>query len=158
MNGQRASLERATSGLINPTWFVRARDGRELVLQRVNPIFPPEVNVDIEAVTRHLSAKGIETPTLVPSRFGKLWLEHGGDVWRVLTRIDGTTRDALESPAQAREAGRVLAEFHTDPPYGVRVEPRSNNACHRGATGATRSTSNAVTAISRRCGRWRSKC
>jgi Ser/Thr protein kinase RdoA (MazF antagonist) len=30
----------------------------------------------------------------------------------VLTRIDGVTRDALESPAQAREAGRVLAEFH----------------------------------------------
>jgi len=105
-------LERATSGLINPTWFVSARDGRALVLQRVNPIFPPEVNVDIEAVTRHLFAKGIATPTLVPSRFGRLWLEHDGAVWRVLTRIDGVTRDALESPAQAREAGRVLAEFH----------------------------------------------
>jgi aminoglycoside phosphotransferase (APT) family kinase protein len=33
-------------------------------------------------------------------------------VWRVLTRIQGVSRDALESPAQAREAGRVLAEFH----------------------------------------------
>jgi Ser/Thr protein kinase RdoA (MazF antagonist) len=30
----------------------------------------------------------------------------------VLTRIDGVCRDALASPAQAREAGRVLAEFH----------------------------------------------
>jgi Ser/Thr protein kinase RdoA (MazF antagonist) len=107
-----APLERATSGLINPTWFVHARDGTRLVLQRVNPIFPPDVNVDIDAVTRHLSAKGIATPTLVPSRFGKSWLEHDGAVWRVLTRIDGVTRDALESPAQAREAGRVLAEFH----------------------------------------------
>jgi Ser/Thr protein kinase RdoA (MazF antagonist) len=106
-------LERTTSGLINPTWFVHARDGTPLVLQRVNPIFPAEVNVDIEAVTRHIAAKGIETPTLVPTRFGKLWLEHDGAVWRVLTRIHGMTRDALESPAQAREAGRVLAEFHS---------------------------------------------
>jgi len=105
-------LERATSGLINPTWFVRSRDGRQLVLQRLNPIFPPDVNVDIEAVTRHLFAKGVETPRLVPSRFGQLWLEHDGAIWRVLTRIDGVTRDALESPEQAREAGRVLAEFH----------------------------------------------
>ena len=107
-----APLERATSGLINPTWFVRARDGSELVLQRLNPIFPAEVNLDIEAVTRHLFAKGIATPTLVTTRYGKLWLEHDGAVWRALTRIDGVTRDAVESPAQAREAGRVLAEFH----------------------------------------------
>jgi Ser/Thr protein kinase RdoA (MazF antagonist) len=107
-----APLERATSGLINPTWFVRARDGSELVLQRLNAIFPAEVNLDIEAVTRHLFAKGIATPTLVASRYGKLWHEHDGAIWRVLTRIDGITRDALESPVQAREAGRVLAAFH----------------------------------------------
>ena len=91
-----APLERAASGLINPTWFVRGRDGGQLVLQRVNPIFAADVNVDIEAVTRHIAAKGIETPTLVPSRFGKLWLEHDGAVWRVLTRIDGVTHDALD--------------------------------------------------------------
>jgi len=29
-----------------------------------------------------------------------------------LTRIDGVCRDALETPAQARAAGRLLAEFH----------------------------------------------
>jgi Ser/Thr protein kinase RdoA (MazF antagonist) len=33
-------------------------------------------------------------------------------VWRVLTRIDGVCRDALDSPAQARAAGRLVAEFH----------------------------------------------
>src|SRR5204863_414840 len=107
-----APLERAVSGLINPAWYVRSRAGAQLVLQRLNPIFPAEVNLDIAAVTCHLAAKGVLTPTLFPSRFGQLWFEHDGSLWRVLTRIEGVTRDALEAPEQAREAGRVLAEFH----------------------------------------------
>lgn len=106
-----ASLERATSGLINPTWFVRSATGASLVLQRVDPIFSAEVNIDIEAVTAHLAAKGLVTPRLVPTRSGDLWHEHDG-VWRLLTRIDGVCLDALESPAQARAAGALLARFH----------------------------------------------
>ena len=37
-----SSLERATSGLINPTWYARTRAAPTLVLQRLNPIFPAE--------------------------------------------------------------------------------------------------------------------
>ena len=100
-----ASLVRATSGLMNPTWYVDSRGGLALVLQRVNPIFSAEVNIDIAAVTEHLAHKGLLTPRLVPGRDGRLWFEHGG-VWRTLTRIDGVCRDALETPAQAGAAGR----------------------------------------------------
>jgi len=82
------------------------------VLQRLNPIFSAEVNIDIAAVTEHLVKKGVLTPRLVPTANGSLWLEHEGVVWRVLTRIDGVCRDALESPQQARAAGRIVAEFH----------------------------------------------
>ena len=106
------SLARATSGLINPTWYARSKRGAEIVLQRLNPVFPPAVNLDIAAVTEHLARKGLVTPRLVPTRTGALWLEDEGAVWRVLTRIQGVSRDALASPAQAREAGRALAEFH----------------------------------------------
>jgi Ser/Thr protein kinase RdoA (MazF antagonist) len=106
------SLERAPSGLINATWYARSRAGGSVVLQRLNSIFPAVVNLDIAAVTRHLAAKGHVTPLLVASRFGKLWFEHDGATWRVLTRVAGVTRDALETTVQAREAGRVLAEFH----------------------------------------------
>ena len=81
------------------------------MLQRVNPIFPAEINRDIDAVTRHLAAKGLATPLLVPRRDGALWLEHDG-VWRVLTRVDGQCHDSLGSAAEARETGRVLADFH----------------------------------------------
>jgi Ser/Thr protein kinase RdoA (MazF antagonist) len=105
------SLVRATSGLMNPTWYAYARGGAALVLQRVNPIFSAEVNIDIAAVTEHLGSKGLVTPRLVPTRDGALWIEHDG-VWRVLTRIDGVCHDALSRPAQARAAGCIVAEFH----------------------------------------------
>jgi Ser/Thr protein kinase RdoA (MazF antagonist) len=106
------SLTRAASGLINPTWYARTARGADVVLQRVNPIFSAEVNFDIAAVTEHLARKGLLTPRLVPTASGALWLDHAGTVWRVLTRIAGVCRDALESPAQARAAGRIVAEFH----------------------------------------------
>ena len=105
------SLVRASSGLMNPTWYADSRGGATLVLQRVNPIFSAEVNIDIAAVTEHLAGKGLVTPRLVPTRDGRLWLEHDG-VWRVLTRIDGVCHDALDRPTQARAAGSIVAEFH----------------------------------------------
>jgi Ser/Thr protein kinase RdoA (MazF antagonist) len=105
------SLVRATSGLMNPTWYATSFGGAPLVLQRVNPIFSAEVNIDIATVTEHLVKKGLLTPRLVTTRDGALWVEHDG-VWRVLTRIDGICRDALETPMQARAAGRLVAEFH----------------------------------------------
>ncbi|HEX7080788.1 MAG TPA: phosphotransferase [Gammaproteobacteria bacterium] len=102
----------AESGLINRTWHVVSAGGEPRVLQRVNPIFPPAVNEDIDALTRHLAARGLATPRLVPTLNGRLWLEHAGAVWRVLTAVPGVTHDALAAPDQAREAGRVLAAFH----------------------------------------------
>ena len=108
----RGSLARAPSGLINPTWFAQSLHGAALVLQRVSPLFTAEVNMDIAAVTEHLARKGVLTPRLVPTRGGDLWFDNQGTLWRVLTRIEGVCRDALESPAQAREAGRVVAVFH----------------------------------------------
>jgi Ser/Thr protein kinase RdoA (MazF antagonist) len=107
-----ASLRPAASGLINRTWHARSTDGGRLVLQRLNPIFPPAINLDIDAVTRHLAARGLPTPRVVPTRSGDLWLTHAGYTWRALTAVEGITRDALESERQAEEAGRVLAEFH----------------------------------------------
>jgi Ser/Thr protein kinase RdoA (MazF antagonist) len=106
------SLAPAGSGLINQTWFAHDSGGEPRVLQRVNSVFRPEIHNDIEVVTRHLVAKGLETPVLVRSRRGGLWLEHDAAVWRLMTYIDGITYEALSSAAQAREAGRALARFH----------------------------------------------
>jgi Ser/Thr protein kinase RdoA (MazF antagonist) len=100
------------SGLINRTFLARARDGEWRVLQQLNPMFPPEVNEDIEAVTAHVAARGLVTPRLVRDLDGQLCVPDRAGCWRVLTFIPGRVLDAVESPAQAAEAGRLLASFH----------------------------------------------
>ena len=107
------SCEPAPTGLINHTWYARGVGGERFVLQRLHPIFPAEINEDIAAVTAHLKRKGLVTPQLVRAADGNWWYRDAdGAVWRVLTYVDGVTRHAVGSAAQAREAGRVLAEFH----------------------------------------------
>jgi Ser/Thr protein kinase RdoA (MazF antagonist) len=109
---QDAAVRPIGAGLINQTYLVEGGPAGRFVLQRLHPIFPPQVNEDIDAVTRHLEAGGLVTPRLLPATSGELWVMHDGGVWRALTWIDGIGLDHLGNPAQAREAGMALAQFH----------------------------------------------
>lgn len=106
-----AAVRPLGAGLINHTFLVERGDER-FVLQRLHAIFAPEVNEDIEAVTRHLQARGQLTPLLVRTRAGALWQAHEGATWRALTWVDGVALERIGTTAQAREAGAVLARFH----------------------------------------------
>ncbi len=103
------------SGLINRTWLVTAGTGpgsRRYVLQQVNPIFPPEVNEDIQVVAAHLRSRGLTAPELLPTRDGRLWLPDPGGAYRLMTHVAGVSRDRLANAAEAREAGDLLGHFH----------------------------------------------
>jgi Ser/Thr protein kinase RdoA (MazF antagonist) len=107
------------SGLINKTFLVRTDGQADLVVQRLHPIFGPQVNDDIEAVTAHLRTKGLTTPRLERTTDGSscvvLGSVEGGDrvVWRALSRVEGgASLDRLQSVAQARAAGGLVATFH----------------------------------------------
>ena len=102
------------AGLINRTFLAATTRGEPRVLQQVNPIFPPEVNSDIEQVTAHLAERGLETPRIVTTLAGARWLEaeDGGGTWRALTYVAGRSMNALTSPAQAHAAGELLGRFH----------------------------------------------
>ncbi len=107
-----ATLRPLRGGLINQTWSFEGPAGRG-VLQRLHPIFGPEVHVDIEAVTRHLTDRGLATPRLFHTRDGDLWVDLTPDgVWRAMSFIDGRSLDRADSPAQLAEAGALLARFH----------------------------------------------
>jgi Ser/Thr protein kinase RdoA (MazF antagonist) len=106
------SIETLGGGLINLSFGVVRRDGSRCVLQRLNRIFPPEVDDDLDAVTRHLSGKGLPTPRLIRTGGNDRHLSVNGVIWRLLTRIEGETRETVGVEADAVEAGRVLGEFH----------------------------------------------
>jgi Ser/Thr protein kinase RdoA (MazF antagonist) len=107
-----AAVRPLGAGLINQTFLVDGPPHGRFVLQRLHAIFPAEVNDDIEAVTRHVAARGLLTPRIIPAADGRNWTTHDGGTWRALTWIDGVGLERLASPAQAREAGAVLARFH----------------------------------------------
>ncbi len=100
------------SGLINASWHVETPGGKSFVLQRVNPMFPARINDDIDVVTRHLQARGMCTPVIVPTVEGTTALVRSEAVWRVLTYIPGISRDALETTRQALQVGALLGRFH----------------------------------------------
>jgi Ser/Thr protein kinase RdoA (MazF antagonist) len=111
MEGARISP--VSIGLINRTFIVEpAARAERFVLQKVNAIFTPLVHDDIEAVTAHLEAKGLRTPRLIRARTGALFVEEAGAIWRLMSFIEGETRERLSAPEEAREAGMLLARFH----------------------------------------------
>jgi len=101
----------ADAGLINATLL--AGEPARFVVQRVNPIFRPEVHEDIEAVTARLDACGMVTPRLVRTDAGGLWAPDAeGAVWRVLTYVPGRTHHRVDHAALAHEAAGLVARFH----------------------------------------------
>ena len=111
--GLRAeSLDYMNHGLINRTWRVSAGNGSTYALQRLSPILGPELHEDIEAVTAHIEAAGMATPRLVRTASGHLYVKREGEVWRLLTWLEGEFHNRLENPRQAGQAGALLARFH----------------------------------------------
>ena len=109
MGAARVSAIR--SGHINETFLVESGAER-YVLQRLSPIFGPELHIDIDAVTAHLQSAGLVTPRLVPDLGGRLFVQANDGVWRLLTHIEGETVLAADSPDRCERAGELLGRFH----------------------------------------------
>jgi Ser/Thr protein kinase RdoA (MazF antagonist) len=101
-----------TGGLINATFDIHDGTRHRGVLQRLHPVFAPEVNLDVEAVTAHVAARGLPTPRLIRTTGGDAWLTHDAATWRALTWVDGETVHRVPDPAWAEVAGAFVGEFH----------------------------------------------
>lgn len=110
---ENATVEPLGSGLINETFLVSSGEAR-FVLQRLNAVFNPKINCDIDKLTRHLESAGAVTQRVVPvsEEPRRLWLEQGGYVWRLCTYIPGVCYERLEGAGQAAHAGALLGSFH----------------------------------------------
>ncbi len=104
-------VEPLAGGLINKTFVVR--DGGEpiAVLQQLHTIFGPDVNLDLEAITSHLAAKGHVTPRLIRTLDGQPCVEENA-VWRALTYVEGETVHKVPSPEWAEAGGALVGRFH----------------------------------------------
>lgn len=107
-----ASFEPIEIGLINRTFLARVGGEPRVVLQRQHHAFGGEVNLDIEAITAHLAARGIGVPRLVRTRDDRAWVEHEGRAWRALTHLQGVTVARVEDPALAHAASALVGRFH----------------------------------------------
>ena len=106
-----AEITPLAGGLINKTFVVRTDGAPIAVVQRLHQVFGAAVNLDLDAVTRHLAARGLVTPRLIFTRDGAAWIEAGA-VWRALTFIEGTTVTAVPDPSWAEVAGELVGKFH----------------------------------------------
>ncbi len=107
-----ARAESVADGLINQTWIVHPDGALALVVQRLHPIFGAAVNADIDAVTRHLAARGVRTPRVVATASGALWVEADGGIYRALSFEPGATIHRIGVPVQAESAGQTVGRFH----------------------------------------------
>lgn len=109
---QAAEAVPLPGGLINATYAVRTGGAPVGVLQRLHPVFGAEVNRDIDAVTTHLSARGLVTPRIVHAHNGDAWVTHDGRVWRALTWVTGLTVHRVPDASWAEAAGELVGRFH----------------------------------------------
>lgn len=107
-----AHLVPLAGGLINTTYRVDV-DGRpRAVLQRLHPVFAPEVNLNLELVTAALAARGLDTPRLLRTLDGQAWCTLEDRHWRMLSHVAGRSIEVVDSPARAAAAGTLLGRFH----------------------------------------------
>jgi Ser/Thr protein kinase RdoA (MazF antagonist) len=107
-----AKFEPIEIGLINQTYRVLLDGEPRMVLQRQHHTFRGEVNLDIEAITAHLEARGIGVPRIVHTHDGRAWVDHDAFAWRALTFIDGVTVSRIERPELAHAAAALVGRFH----------------------------------------------
>jgi hypothetical protein len=140
--GEILHAETLKIGHINETYTATYDQGGTRVRyihQKINQnVFrnPSGVMKNVMRVTAHLRKKqehqGSRDVTrrsliLIPTREGKSYYQNGGgEVWRTFVFIEGVeTYEAVQSPAQAYQAGRAFGEFQNllvDLPGGRLVE------------------------------------
>ncbi|MBI4177914.1 phosphotransferase [bacterium] len=110
--GEVRSLTRIPQGLIHLTW--RAETDRGVwILQRLHPDMAGDDGLqDFAAVTEALAARNFPAPRLVRTTSGRPALDGTDGRYRLITRLEGATVESVSDLWMAREAARLLGEFH----------------------------------------------
>jgi len=103
------------TGAINQTYHLTANEDKakkEFILQKMKSIFDVSIMEDVEFITKYLSSKKVLIQKVIRTKDGKSFVQDGALWWRLLSYIPGKTFNSIPSLKHAREAGRLLGEFH----------------------------------------------
>ena len=109
-------FEQLNQGLINSTFCVYTREGKEFILQTINhQIFKDPVAIDqnIQLIGSYLQkhAPHFIFTYLVPATNGATLTFNEGKYYRAFEKINGHSYDVLENPNQAKAAAGAFGQF-----------------------------------------------
>ena len=110
--GEVLNVSEYGSGIINDTYLVKNRSGQKFILQKHHHLIGKEVLADIDVITKRLENKGIVTAKLIKTLKGELYVAKNGNIWRMLTYIQGVTLEKLDNKELAKSAGTLIGKFH----------------------------------------------
>lgn len=100
-----------TQGLINQTYKIRT--SRNLfILQKLHSIYSRNAVHNVASVTVYLESKKINTPKVVSAKTGTLFVESGGEIWRLMTFVPGKIYSVVQDENNVYEAAKLLGIFH----------------------------------------------
>jgi len=107
----KPTCEPITIGLIHDTYKIESK-GKVYILQKLHALYNSNNPTNYDAVTKHLSEKGLEAQHVVPTIAGSISYQDGEDLWRVLTFIPGEIHETVQDVEMAFEAGHILGKTH----------------------------------------------
>jgi len=110
--GEVLNVSEYGSGIINETYLVKNRSRQKFILQKHHHLIGKEVLADIDVITKRLENKGIVTAKLIRTLEGELYVAKNGNIWRMLTYIEGVTLEKLDNKELAKSAGTLIGKFH----------------------------------------------
>jgi Ser/Thr protein kinase RdoA (MazF antagonist) len=110
-------IKRPRLGLLNNTYLVTPAGSQEplLILQEMHPAVAMDGALNnYFHVTQFLKEQGLVTQTMLPTKSGALWFaDDQAKRWRLLLGVAGEIYEATTELGLAKEAGRLLAQFHS---------------------------------------------
>ncbi|MCH7926957.1 MAG: phosphotransferase [Candidatus Dadabacteria bacterium] len=100
------------SGIINETYLAENTSKQKFILQKHHHLIGKEVLADIDVITKRLENKGVVTEKLIRTLEGGLYVAKNGNIWRMLTYIEGVTLEKLDNKELAKSAGALIGKFH----------------------------------------------
>jgi Ser/Thr protein kinase RdoA (MazF antagonist) len=110
--GKVLNISEYGNGIINETYLVENTSGEKFILQKQHQLIGKEVVEDIGVITKRLEDKCVTTPKLICTLEGQLYVTQNGNIWRMLTFIEGVTHEKIGNKDLANSAGELIGNFH----------------------------------------------